>query len=248
MEEPDESASLARIAGDLERAGYPNLAHVVELRSLWDEPLFLGVVEYFLSRSLPNPADSESESSSESSDSWRCLEMTACLLEEREEEIEQFLDRREETDEPAEAAGPDANAITALYQQGLSCSRRGDHRKAVTHFTAALKLSPTNALLYHQRGEAYRLLCKYQRAIADFQVAARLSPQSPSILTSRASAYHLGGEHARAVADCNSAVALDPDHTEAHRIRARASAELGNNDRAIADLGRVIELGASRRR
>ena len=55
--------------------------------------------------------------------------------------------------------------------------------------SAALRLEPTNAILYTHRGDAYRLHGEYERAIADFHVALRLSPQSPDILVSRATAY-----------------------------------------------------------
>jgi tetratricopeptide (TPR) repeat protein len=235
-----ESDPLIRIARDFERAGYPRLARVVGLRSLWDEPLFLGIVEFFLRRALGDMAQARPVAPEE--DCWRCLEMTADLLEEREEDIAALLDRSEEIEEPGPEPATDAGAAAALSQLGTSCCRRGDYTKAVTHFTAALKLDPTNALVFHQRGETYRLLCKFQRAIADFQVAVRLSPQSPAILAARAIAYYQSGEHARAIADCTAALALEPENVEAYRTRARAATELGNHAPAIADLDRVVAL------
>jgi tetratricopeptide (TPR) repeat protein len=227
--------SLAGIARDLGRAGYPTLAHLVQLRSVWDEPLLLGVIEDFLRRSLADQA------AGRRGDSWRCLEKTAFLLERSEEEVEALLDRSEEfEDARADEEGPDP--VAALYELGLSRCRRGDYRKAAAHFTAALKLDPANAVLYHQRGEAYRLLCEYERAIADLNAALRLSPLTPSILVSRAAAHHYSGEQERAVADCTAALALDPGRPEAYRTRAAAAAELGEPDQALADLTRLLAL------
>jgi tetratricopeptide (TPR) repeat protein len=234
-EEADEP-SLAGIMDDLEQAGYPHLATLGGLRTPWDEPLFPGMLEYFLRRSFPDPATDSSD------DSWRCLEVMAHLLEEHQEEVEALLDRPEEIGEPNLDEEPDAEAVAALYQLGLNCSRRGDHRQAVVHFTAAAKLEPTNALVYHQRGQAFRMLCKYQRAIADFQIALRLSPRAPAILVSRAVAYHLAGEHERAIGDCTAALSLDPDQAAAYRTRASAATERGDHLGAVADLTRVIAL------
>ncbi len=233
---------LALIAENLQRAGYPNLARVVELRSLWDEPLFVGIVEFFLHRSIGTMPERSPDGMAECEESRRCLEMTADLLDRREDEVAALLDRSDDAGATRMQDATDARAAAALYQLGASCCRRGDYRKAVTHFTAALKLDPTNALIYHQRGESYRLLCRYQRAIADFQVALRLSPEAPSILASRAIVYHQSGEYDRAIADCTAALALDPSNAEVYSIRARASAELGRHADAISDLTRVIGL------
>jgi tetratricopeptide (TPR) repeat protein len=233
---------LALIAENLQRTGYPNLARVVELRSLWDEPLFVGIVVFFLRRSTGIMPEGTPDSLAKCEESWCCLEMTADLLDRREDEVAALLDRSENTGDALTQDGTDARAAAALYQLGTSCCRRGDYRKAVTHFTAALKLDPTNSLIYHQRGESYLLLCRYQRAIADFQVAVRLSPEAPAILASRAIAYHQSGEHDRAIADCTAALALDPNHTEAYSTRARAAAEMGRHADAISDLTRVIGL------
>jgi tetratricopeptide (TPR) repeat protein len=232
---------LGQIARDLEQAGYPSLAHLVELRSPWGEPLFPGMLEYFLNRSLRGRPDPGLEVRDDSSqDYWRCLEMTAHLLEECEEELKALLDRPEEAVRNGRAKGRNTEESERLYQLGLSRYQRGDYQQAAAHFTAAMKLDPTNVLLYSQRGDAYRLLCEYERAIADFQVALRLNPSAPAVLVSRAIAYHLSGEHNRAIKDCDSVVVLDPDNPTAYRIRAAAYAELGSHDQALADFTEAI--------
>jgi tetratricopeptide (TPR) repeat protein len=228
--------TLRFIAQNLQQGACPHLARLVELRSLWDEPLFLGMVEYFLQRSL------RTEKVEEAEEPCHCLETMALLLEEHEPAITEMLDQTVATAPTMPDQAADSRAAAALYQLGLGSSRRGDYRKAVTHFTAALKLDPANALYYHQRGEAYRLLSRYQRAIADLQVAARLSPEMASILTSRAMAYYETGEHVRCLADCTTALAIEADNADAYRTRARAHAELGSHAEAIADLTRVIAL------
>src|SRR5262249_18056562 len=210
------------------RAGGPARARLLELRLPWGEPLFRGVRDFFLRHSSPgHPPE----------DSWRCLGMAARLLGEREDEVDALLERPEE---PAETGV--GQAVEERYQVGLSLLRHGEFQRAAAQFTAALKLEPGNALVYWQRGEAYRLLCEDERAVADLNRALRPSPSAPAVLVSRAVAYHHGGEHDRAVADCTSALALDPEDAEAYRTRAAAYAELGDPDRALADLAEAIAL------
>jgi tetratricopeptide (TPR) repeat protein len=222
-------AVLGQIARDLQQAGYARLAHLVELRSPWGEPFFLGVVDHFLRRSLAD--DRETEALDDPlADSWRCLQILGRLVEEREEEIEGLLDR------PAQPARGREEEVEHLYREGLSLSRHGEYQRAADHFTAALKLAPGDVRLYCQRGEVFRLLCQHERAIADFHVALRLNPSEPSVLLCRAIAYHLGGEHQRAVADCSAAVDLEPDNASAYRARGAARAALGDREQAIADL------------
>jgi tetratricopeptide (TPR) repeat protein len=226
----DEPAQL--LARDLEQAGYPRLARLLDLRLPWDEPLFLGMRDHFVRRSLPGRHDETGAGS------WRCLETTAPLLEKYEQEVLALLDGPEES----WADEGDVPTVERLVQLGSSLFRKGDYRQAVAQFTAASRLDPGNALLYAQRGDSYRLLCEYDRAITDYQLALRLGPSSPAVLLGRAIAYHLGGENDRAVADCDALVALSPDNPAVYRTRASAYGELGEYERALTDLSRAIAL------
>jgi Flp pilus assembly protein TadD len=111
-------------------------------------------------------------------------------------EAEALLDGPEPAAGIPAARGGGREAGDRLTQLGMALTRRGDFPGAVARFTAALKLDPTNALLYSRRGAAYRLQGEYERAIADFHVALRLSPSAPGALVGRAVAYHLSGRAA----------------------------------------------------
>ena len=214
---------------DLTAAGYPQLAVLAALRLPWDEPLLAGVVAFFL-RGRPGLATDRSTT-------WRCLEVMARLLAERETDLVELLDRPDDATPPHRR---DDDAIEKLYQLGLSRYLHGDYQQATLHFTAALKLDPTNSLLYSHRGDAFRLLCEYERAIADFDVALRLSPTNASVLVGRAIAYNLSAEYDRAIADCTAALAVERTNPVALRTRAAAYAERGEHDPALADLTEVI--------
>jgi tetratricopeptide (TPR) repeat protein len=231
-----ERPALRSTADRLHKAGYPQLARAVLLRTPWDEPLFLGLVEYFLHR----PLHGNSEDSS--GGWWRCLETIAGILDEREEAVIGLVDHLEDA-----AAAGDANAgqeqtVECLFRLGLDRYFTGDYAQAATHFTAALKLAPANASLYAHRGDAYRFRGEYERAIADFHAALRLGPPNPSTLVSRAAAYHHRSEYERALADCNAALEITPNSAAAYRVRAAANASLGSDEQAVTDLTRAIAL------
>jgi tetratricopeptide (TPR) repeat protein len=236
---------LRDVTGALDQAGFPQLARLVALRSPWGEALFLEIVEYFLRRALranPDLGLSFPDAGNDSNGAcWRCLERIARLLEERADALEALLDNPEE-DSAHHLAGRNPEAIERLFQQGLSRYQHGEYRQAALHFTAALKLDPTDARLYAYRGDAYRLLCEYERAIADFTMSLRLDAAEPSVLVSRANAYHCSGEHARAIEDCRAALASNPNNATAYRVCAAAHAETGATDLALDDLTAALAL------
>src|SRR5688572_16305945 len=92
---------------------------------------------------------------------WRSLDLLARLLEEGDEPWEALLDRPEDALHASAAPGR-AETVDKLLRQGLERLQNGAYRQAIDHFTAALKIDPSSAVLYGQRGEAYRLQCEYE--------------------------------------------------------------------------------------
>lgn len=237
---------LGEVTDALRQAGYPQLARVVGLRLPWDDLLFLEVVAYFLRRTLRMYPVLRKELPDLVEDStgadWRCLEMLARVLEERADAVEELLDGADEAHAAADASGRDDEAVEHHFQQGLTRYLLGDYPLAVLHFTAGLKLDPTDSRLYAHRGDAHRLQGQHERAIADFEAALRLDPGHPAVLVSRAGAYQQCSEPRRALADCQAALEGSPKNAAAYRIRAAAHAELGSPDLALADLTAAITL------
>jgi tetratricopeptide (TPR) repeat protein len=52
----------------------------------------------------------------------------------------------------------------------------GDIDRAIADFTQVIRLNPTDAMAYNNRGKAYTDKKDYARAIADFTEALRLDP------------------------------------------------------------------------
>lgn len=242
--EDDETPRLDELATAFKKAGYPHLARLSGLRSPWNKATLVSLIHFFLHRNLrsESPFSCLAESCDDRTGmSQRALETLARLLDEYDDALAALLNRPEEY-EPDATPGPDAEAVDKLLQLGLNSLRTGEYAQAAGHFTAALKLEPGNAVLYAQRGEAYRLQCEYERAIGDFDLALHMNPDDVATLVSRGMVYHLSGEFARAIADCGAAIARNPKNPAAYRTRAAAFAERGERDPAIADLTEAILL------
>jgi tetratricopeptide (TPR) repeat protein len=242
-----ERYALEELTAGLAQAGFPQLGRLLALRSPWNEPLFLEVVEYFYDRSMradPLLVPDQTHAAAQPGGApWRCLDRIARLLDEQAPAVEALLDHPEAivAAEAGQSRAAD-DGVERFFQQGLRRYLRGDYRQAAVHFTAALKLDPTDARLYAHRGDAYRFEREYERAIADFEAALRLNPANPSVLVSRARAYLRTGEAARALVDCSAALESGAPNASAYRVRALACAELGELDPALDDLSKAIDL------
>jgi tetratricopeptide (TPR) repeat protein len=235
---------LEQTADGFRQGGYHLLAHLIELLSPWGQPLFVELVEFFLHRlvrqdaaiakNLPDGSRTESP--------WRCLEIVAQILDERQEEIEGLLADPQLQQTDYVSPGRDDEAIEQFFHQGLNRLLHGDYQQAVVQFTAALKLDASNAAIYAHRGDAHRLQGENDRAIADFEAALRLNPTDAVVLVNRAMSYLSAGEHNHVVADCNAALVSNPHSASAYRVRGAAYAALESADLAIADLDKAIRL------
>ena len=91
--------------------------------------------------------------------------------------------------------------------------------KAIVGLTGAIRLKPTMASHYAERGMTYWIIKRdYNKAIADFTEAIRLEPKNASNYSCRGGVYLDKGDYDRAVADAKSALRIDPDDDVAKSI------------------------------
>lgn len=122
-----------------------------------------------------------------------------------------------------------------------------DHRdRAIAANTAAIRLDPTDAEAYRNRGLGYRLKGEHGRALADFTEAIRLGPRYAAAYYARGSTYHTMGEHDKAIADYTETIRLDPKSeihsADAHTFRGVIYCEMGDLDKGITDYNEAIRL------
>ena len=116
--------------------------------------------------------------------------------------------------------------------------------RALADFNEAVRLDPTNAWAYAERGNLYKNRAHRERALADLNEAIRLAPDYALAYFSRGDLYKNIGDLASAMADMNTAVRLDPNYALAYFTRGRLSFMLGDNPAAVEDFGKAIRLDA----
>jgi tetratricopeptide (TPR) repeat protein len=107
-------------------------------------------------------------------------------------------------------------------------------------YDQAIKLDPSRASAYNNRGFAYALKGEYDRAIPDYDQAIKLAPKLALAYLNRGLAFAAKGDHERAIADYGEAIKLNPRYAAAYSKRGELYATKGDYGRAIADYGAVI--------
>lgn len=96
--------------------------------------------------------------------------------------------------------------------KGNAAFSSGDFTSAVSHFSDAIALSPTNHVLYSNRSAAYASLHKYSEALADAKKTVELKPDW-SKGYSRLGAAHIGLSHYdEAVSAYKKGLEIDPNN------------------------------------
>jgi tetratricopeptide (TPR) repeat protein len=135
-----------------------------------------------------------------------------------------------------------AEEAKKAFDQGTAAVVIGDNDRAIADFNQAIRLNPTYALAFGNRGFVYARKDSNDRAIADFNEAIRLDPTYAIAFRGRGVAYGNKGDYDRAIADFTEAIRLDPKLAPAFSNRGLAYERKGSFDRAIADYNEAIRL------
>jgi tetratricopeptide (TPR) repeat protein len=80
---------------------------------------------------------------------------------------------------PADETEDKDNPEVDVYcLKGLMYLSKGEHDKAITAYSAAIKLDPKYSFSYLGRGDVYLAQGDLKRALADYDTAARLDPDN----------------------------------------------------------------------
>ena len=134
----------------------------------------------------------------------------------------------------AKNADPAADA----YQAGVRDLESRDFVAAVVAFTEVIRLDPTCAGAYYDRGLAFGNKGERDRAIADFTEAIRLNPRHELAYCNRGKAYNSKGEYDKAIVDFTDTVRLNPEERQGILWRGLRGAKKGEYDMAVADATR----------
>jgi len=122
-----------------------------------------------------------------------------------------------------------------IFKNGVREVDEGHPKKAIQHFSEAIKASPKSAKLHHYRADAYALASEHELAIVDYDTAARLNPGYPDTYLDRGNSHYQLNHLESALKDFSEAIRLKPDWGEAYANRAVIHAELGDQEESEQD-------------
>lgn len=127
------------------------------------------------------------------------------------------------------------------HHRGLAYQARAEHKKAITDFTAALKLSPGYTSIYNNRGSSWHAIGSAKNAIDDFTKAINLDVNTTQAYNNRGLVRFSQGKLKEAIADFDKALKIRPTYAEAYNNRGNALRRKGNLGAAFADYNRAIK-------
>jgi predicted Zn-dependent protease len=127
-----------------------------------------------------------------------------------------------------------AITLSAFAHEGL-------HEQIETA-TAMIKRDPTNAALYLQRGELYRLHQDWTAATRDYDRASHLDPSMKAVDAARGRMLYEAGKPGSAQPYLDRYLASQPDDGAAHLVRARVLVALGKTAMAVEDFDAAVRL------
>ncbi len=131
----------------------------------------------------------------------------------------------------------------AYFRLGWLYDNSGkDFEQAIAAYTQAIKLDPTDAATYNNRGTARYTKGDLDGALADFTQAITLNPTDTAAYYNRGVARKAKGDLDSAIADYTQALTLNPTDAAAYSNRGVARAENGDFEGAIADFNQAIVL------
>jgi predicted O-linked N-acetylglucosamine transferase (SPINDLY family) len=108
----------------------------------------------------------------------------------------------------------------ALQSLGTECQQAGLYLQAEACFQEIIPLSPGDAMLYYNLGNAQRELGKPQQALISYQQAARLMPNDADIHNNLGNVYREIGRLDEAIKSYKTAITLNPKlfHAQVHLV------------------------------
>jgi len=126
--------------------------------------------------------------------------------------------RREGTAVPGHILGADSpsGVAQALVESANASMAKSDPQRALDDYSQALRLDPSDGLVYNLRGNAWLAQGDEEKALADFNEAIQRKPQLAIAYHNRASLWERQGDYERALADHTRAAELDPAYAVVH--------------------------------
>ena len=128
------------------------------------------------------------------------------------------------------------------YEAGLAYAHRGLYERAIAEFDAAIRLAPTFAAAFQDRGSSHLALQNRVAAMAYYNRAIRLAPNDRNAYYNRGNLHLQQEQYFRAIADYNRAITLNESDAAAWQNRALGYAVTGNLEQAVTGFQQAARL------
>jgi tetratricopeptide (TPR) repeat protein len=119
---------------------------------------------------------------------------------------------------------------------------KGEVENAIKDSTEAIRLNPSKAFSYTQRGLAWRSKGDLDSAIKDYTEAIRLEPGNVFAHNNRGDALQAKGDSDGAIKDYDEAIRLDSKDAVHYYNRGLVWIDKGEYDKAVKDFGEALRL------
>jgi PQQ-dependent catabolism-associated CXXCW motif protein len=112
----------------------------------------------------------------------------------------------------------------------------------IADYDEALRVDPSNATAFTNRGLAYSRKGELDKAFQDFGQAIRLDPKNAVMFSNRGVAFADKGEYDHAIEDFDQALQLNPNEFDVYLARGHAYQQKGDRDHAAVDYNKALSL------
>jgi len=119
------------------------------------------------------------------------------------------------------------------YKAGVDFIEGFKYEDAVTQFTSAIGLEPSNPDYYYARGGAYEKLLKYAEAKSDYEKVLVFDPKNVDALVSLGSVCNETGKFEEAIIFLNKASGIDKRDSKLYPVKVKTLIGLARYDQAL---------------
>jgi len=130
-----------------------------------------------------------------------------------------------------------------LYKAGLEFVENLKYEDAVTQFTGAITIAPTEPDFYYARGQAYEKLLKYDEAKADYEKVVLFDAKNVNPVIRLGAIYNRTGKYDEALKQLNHASAMEKKNNEIYKEKVITLIALEKYDQALKVSDTTLKLG-----
>lgn len=131
---------------------------------------------------------------------------------------------------------------TIHYRRAWIYVHQDQPDRALADYAEAIRLDPTSAAFYVDRGVLHSKRGNSDAALQDFNTALELDNKLVQAYYRRAALFHSRGGLERAIRELTEAIQIDRRYVQAYGLRGEYFLELGEVERAVRDFNEAINI------